>query len=100
MNILGNQPEEAELDMLVCVPAGGSQRPVYGSLRADCHECKTPVWVSVSGQKALRERKNLTLFCMNCAAKHLADADEKTTAEIVPGAFEELRRHFLKIDEN
>ena len=100
MNILGNKSEEEDIDMLVCVPAGGSHNPVYGSVRADCYECKTPVWVSVSGQKALRERKTLRPFCMNCAHKNIQNAEEKPTAEIVPGAIDELKRHFLKINNN
>ena len=100
MDILGNKTPDEDIDMLVCVPVAGSSRPVYGSVRANCHECKSPVWVSVSGQKALRDRKDLRPFCMNCAAKNMEDSDEEIKAEIVPGAFDELRRHFLKIDEN
>jgi len=101
MNILGNKPEsDDDEDMLVCAPVSSSPRPVYGSVRADCGECKSPVWVSVSGQKAMRERGNLRPFCINCASRKIGESDEKPTAEIVPGAIEELRRHFLKINEN
>ena len=101
MDVLGNKSDEnEEIDLLVCVPCGGSSRPVYGSLRAACYECKTPVWVSVSGQKALRERAALRPFCMNCAKLRVENSDEKPTAEIVPGAIDEIRRHLLRISEN
>ncbi len=100
MDILGNKPTDDDVDMLVCVPVAGGSRPVYGSVRADCFECKSPVWVSVSGQKALRDRKDLRPFCMNYAAKNMENTDEEIKAEIVPGAIDELRRHFMKIDEN
>lgn len=101
MDILGNKPlEDEDFDMLVCVPVAGGARPVYGSIRADCHQCKTAVWVSVSGQNVLRTRKDLIPYCMECAAKEMDATDEEIKAEIVPGGIEELRRHFMKIDEN
>lgn len=101
MNILGNKSSENEdIGMLVCMPVADGTRPVYGSVRADCYECKMPVWVSVSGQNALRERKELRPFCMKCAGKKMENTTEEIKPEIVPGAIEELRRHFLKIDEN
>jgi hypothetical protein len=101
MDILGNKPpEDEEIDMLVCIPVAGGTRPVYGSIRAVCHQCKTAVWVSVSGQNVLRDRKDLRPFCMSCAAKEMKNATEEVKAEIVPGGIEELRRHFMKIDEN
>lgn len=101
MDILGNKlSEEDEIDMLVCVPVSDGTRPVYGSIRAVCHQCKNAVWVSVSGQNVLRERKDLRPFCMQCAAKEMENTTEEIKAEIVPGGIEELRRHFLKIDEN
>lgn len=95
-DILGGE----EPDMLVCARTAGMPRPVYGSLRADCMFCSAPVWVSVSGQKAMREKKNLKPACIECAAEKMKDSDEEIKAEIVPGAIEELRRYFLKIDEN
>ncbi len=101
MNILGNkQPEDKDIGMLVCMPVADGARPVYGSVRANCYECKMHVWVSVSGQNALSERKELRSFCMICAGKKMENATEKIKPEIVPGAIEELRRHFMKIDEN
>ncbi|HMS41240.1 MAG TPA: hypothetical protein PKE69_13505 [Pyrinomonadaceae bacterium] len=101
MDILGNKPpEDEDIDMLVCVPVAGGARPVYGSIRAACHQCKSAVWVSVSGQNVLQTRKDLRPFCMDCATKEMETTDEEIKAEIVPGGIEELKRHFLKIDEN
>ena len=101
MDVLGNENKE-EIDLLVCVAGGASSssRPVYGSVRANCYECETPVWVSVSGQNALRARPKLRPFCMNCAGERVKNSEEKPNAEIVPGAIDEIRRHLLKIGEN
>ncbi len=87
-------------DMLVCARTTGIQRPVYGSVRAACLFCSAAVWVSVSGQKTMRERKNLKPACIECAGEKMKSSDEQVKAEIVPGAIEELRRYFMKIDEN
>ena len=95
-DILGGE----EPDMLVCARTTGIQRPVYGSLRGNCLFCSAPVWVSVSGQKTMQERKNLKPACIECAAEKMKNSDETIKAEIVPGAIEELRRYFMKIEEN
>ena len=41
-DILGN--DEDEKQMLVCMRVS-QIKPVYGSIRTDCAECKTAVWV-------------------------------------------------------
>ena len=92
--------DEEDIDMLVCTRTAGTPRPVYGSVRADCAECKSPVWVSQSGQKALKERKNLRPFCIECAQAKMLASDEEIKSEIVPGAIDELKRHFLKVNNN
>jgi hypothetical protein len=99
-NNLESEDTEIDVDILVCTSTGGSARPTYGSVRAECGECKSSVWVSVSGQKAMRERKTLRPFCMSCASEKINESGEKPKAEIVPGAIDELIRHFLKINEN
>ena len=86
--------------MLVCTQVAASPRPVYGSIRANCAECAAPVWVSVSGQKAINENENLTPYCIECAKAKVENSQEKVESKIVPGAIDELRRHFLKIGEN
>ena len=91
---------EEEPDMLVCAGTAGMPRPVYGSLRANCMFCRAPVWVSVSGQAAMKGKKNLKPACIECAAEKMKNSDEEIKAEIVPGAIEELRRYFLKVNDN
>jgi len=93
------EKKEDEIDILVCARTTGMPRPVYGSVRADCLECKSPVWVSASGQKAMAGNKNLKPCCMECAHEKMKD-DDDVKASIVPGAIDELRRHFLKIEDN
>ncbi len=92
--------ENEDIDMLVCTRTVNTLRPVYGSVRANCAECKSPVWVSQSGQKAMNERRNLQPFCIECAQIKMRETDEEIKAEIVPGAIDELKRHFLKVNDN
>lgn len=93
--------EEEDIDMLVCMRVAGFGRPVYGSVRGECRECKSPVWISVSGQKALRERDDLIPYCLECATVEMEKSgEEEIEASIVPGAIDELKRHFSKIEEN
>ena len=99
-NNLESEDTGTDVDILVCTSAGGLSRPIYGSVRAECGACKSPVWVSVSGQKVMRERKTLRPFCMSCASEKINESGEQPKAEIVPGAIDELIRHFLKINEN
>lgn len=91
--------KEDETVILVCAKTARMPRPVYGSVRADCLECKSPVWVSASGQKAMKGNKNLKPCCMECANEKMKD-DDDIKASIVPGAIEELKSYFLKIEEN
>lgn len=91
---------EPEVNMLVCSCTEKSPHPVYGSVRARCDECGASVWVSLSGQKALGSDETLTPFCVECAKEKVADAGDRVKAEIVPGAIDELKRHFLKVREN
>ena len=92
--------ENEDIDMLVCTRTENTLRPVYGSIRANCAGCKSPVWVSQSGQKALKKRENLQPYCIECAQQKIKETDEEIKAEIVPGAIDELKRYFLKVDEN
>jgi hypothetical protein len=92
--------EEEDYDILVCARSDGFGRPVYGSLRGHCTNCKSPVWISLSGQKAMRENANLKAFCIECATKKMKESGEDVKASIVPGAIDELKRYFGKIEEN
>ena len=94
-DILGND----EKQMLVCLRVNRIE-PVYGSVRAVCDECKAAIWVSVSGQKALQSGRKLIPFCMECASAQIENSDEEVKGEIVPGAIEEMLRHFSNSRNN
>ena len=91
---------QEDINMLVCARTSGSTRPVYGSIRTNCTECQLPVWVSVSGQRAMKKDDDLKPFCIECAKEKVESADEKVKAEIVPGAVDELKRYFLNVENN
>ncbi len=92
---------EQEMDVLVCACIEGFGRPIYGSLRGNCPDCRQAVWISVAGQKAMRGNKNLKPFCMECAFVRMeASDDEEITVSAVPGAIEELKGYFGKIGDN
>lgn len=92
--------QNEDINMLVCARVAASPRPVYGSIRANCLECAAPAWVSVSGQKAMKNDENLKPFCIECAKIKVENSEEKVESKIVPGAIDELKRHILKIGEN
>ncbi len=50
-----------DIDNLICAKTAGMPRPVYGSVRADCLICKSPVWESASGSKG---SESLKLCCI------------------------------------
>ncbi len=91
--------KDEETDILICAKTAGMPRPVYGSVRADCLICKSPVWVSASGQKAMKGSKNLKPSCIECTREKMKD-EKDIKASIVPGAIAELKRYLLKIEEN
>ncbi|MEO8072174.1 MAG: hypothetical protein ABI686_02900 [Acidobacteriota bacterium] len=93
------EENDDEIDILVCAKTEGMSRPVYGSIRADCLKCESPVWVSASGQNAMSGNKNLKPCCIECAGEKMKDEDE-IKASIVPGAIDELKRYFMKVEDN
>ncbi len=93
------EENDDEIDILVCAKTEGMSRPVYGSIRADCLKCESPVWVSASGQKAMSGNKNLKPCCIECAGEKMKGEDE-IKASIVPGAIDELKRYFMKVEDN
>ena len=93
--------DEKDYDVLVCAPVGNFGRPIYGSLRGNCLDCNVAVWISVSGQKAMRENANLKVFCMECTSQRMeAETGEEIKISAVPGALEEIKGYFGKIGEN
>lgn len=84
--------------ILICVPVEGTP-PIYGSIHAVCTGCETPIWVSVSGQKAIGAGNQLKPFCLACAFERMKDETD-LKPQIVPGAIDELKRHFGKVQNN
>ena len=95
-SILG---EAEEPQLLMCVKVA-QMRALYGSTRADCAKCRTAVWVSVSGQAAIKENPKLQICCMECATKEMQQSGEDMKFSVVPGAIEEMIRHFRKTGQN
>jgi hypothetical protein len=89
---------EDETSILICVRVS-EMPPVFGSVKAKCEDCKLPVWVSVSGQKAIAKDKTLKPFCMECAFAKMKD-DDDLKASIVPGAIDELKQNLGKVRNN
>ena len=93
--------EDEEPNILMCVRVT-QMKALYGSIRADCTGCQSPVWVSESGQKALRGSAKLLVYCMQCASEKIAadESDEKPQIKAVPGALQELQRYLSKAGDN
>ena len=93
--------DDEEPNILMCVSVD-QMKALYGSIRADCTKCKSPVWVSESGQKALRQSRNLLVYCMKCATEQIEadESGEKLQFKAVPGALQELRRYLSKAGDN
>lgn len=98
MNNKDNNEDQDE-GILICIEATGKRPVIYGSILAACNNCQRSVWVSLSGQKAIRENSALKPVCPKCGFENMSK-DERSKAQIVPGAVDELKRHFAKIREN
>ena len=93
-------PTEDDIDMLVCARTGigtgsigGDVLP--GSVWDKCRECGASVWISLSGQQAMKRSTKLAPFCMECASlKHKDVADLKV--QIAPGSLRELKRYLAQ----
>lgn len=102
--LMTNKPhltDDHEPNILMCV-AVEQMKALYGSIQAHCTKCQAPVWVSESGQKALRASRNLLVYCMECATKQIEadESGEKLQLKAVPGALQELRRYLSKAGDN
>lgn len=90
-----------EPEMLMCIRVE-QLKALYGSVRGNCTKCKSAVWVSVSGQKALQTSSKLKVFCMECAMQEIENdtSGEKPKFRAVPGAMQELLRYLSKAGDN
>jgi hypothetical protein len=92
---------DEEPNILMCVGVE-QMKALYGSIRANCTKCQSPVWVSESGQKALRQSGKLLVYCMECATEqiNMDESGKKLMLKAVPGALQELRRYLSKAGDN
>lgn len=59
-----------------------------GSIKKECFDCEKEVYLSLSGQKMLKESSEILICCINCLK-----INEETKFSAVPGAFEEFNKH-------
>lgn len=88
--------EEKDEQCIVCITVQyGNWNPrcvVEGSVKKQCNDCKTPVYLSKSGQALLVAAPQTKLFCMNCVQKELEiqkAKGEEIKAAVLPGALDE-----------
>ena len=98
LNILGDKPDDEE-QILMCVRVE-QLTGLYGSVRAECVRCRHAVWVSMSGQTAVKQNPKLQILCAECATKKMQNSLEENKFQVVPGAIEEMIRHFRKTGQN
>jgi len=86
--------EEEDIDILICARPEELPEVLKKSIWAKCHQCGATVWVSISGQKAMKKSDKLKPFCSQCAFAKVQEAgDETEEIQPVPGALEELRKY-------
>ena len=87
---------DQEMAILVCARADDTMEVLKGSIWDTCHECGISVWISLSGQRALKQNPKMQIICMGCLYQKRAEMDEKTEFQTAPGAMEEIRRYFAE----
>jgi hypothetical protein len=91
--IQSETPPEEEDDWLICMAVNPKIPALSGSIKRSCALCQTTVWVSVSGQKAMRGNAKLVPVCMKCGEEKLENDPEASPLQLVPGAMEELQQY-------
>lgn len=87
-----SENNEEDIDILVCARTQNNPDILKGSIWDKCRECGATIWISLSGQRALKQSQKLVPFCIECAAKkHLHSADFEVKA--APGSLQELRNY-------
>lgn len=76
-----------EAQGLICEPITPFAKCTPGSIEDHCSECGRDVWVSVAGQRMLRN-KLIPILCLPCGMPHVAGGAKAVAA---PGAMDELR---------
>ena len=82
--------KDDDIDVLVCARTQDSADVLKGSIWDKCRECGASVWISLSGQRALRQSPKMVPFCIGCATKNqLLSGDAEVKA--APGSLQELK---------
>ena len=85
-------PADEEFDILICARTKDSADVLKGSIWDKCRECGAAVWISLSGQRAMKNNAKLVPFCIECAYhKHKDTKDMEVQA--APGSLQELQRY-------
>lgn len=85
-------PKQEELDILICARTKDSADVLKGSIWEMCHECGASVWISLSGQRAMKGNPKLVPFCIECAYKKHKDTKDMEI-QAAPGSLQELQRY-------
>ncbi len=84
--------DEAEFDILICARTKDSADVLKGSIWDKCRDCQSSVWISLSGQRAMKGNKKLVPFCIECAYKKHKDSKDMEI-QAAPGSLQELQRY-------
>ncbi len=68
---------DKDTNAIVCMKLGGRGKVVRGADTRTCQECGATVWVSLTGQKVLKEEPERVIVCMDCARPILKQHPEK-----------------------
>ena len=81
-----------EEEILVCARTANNPDVLKGSIWDKCRECGASVWISLSGQRALKQSPKMVPFCLECATKkQLLSGDMEVKA--APGSLQELKNY-------
>ena len=84
--------DDEEIDILICARTADAPDVLKGSIWDKCRQCQSSIWISLSGQRALKQNKKLVPFCIACAyEKHPNPKAGEVTA--APGSLQELRKY-------
>ena len=85
-------PDADDFDMLVCARTGEGQDVLPGSVWDKCRECGSSVWISLSGQRAMKRNKKLVVCCLQCAYRNHKNTPG-LEVQAAPGSLQELKRY-------
>ena len=89
------QKTAEEFDVLICARTGETPDVTRGSICDKCCDCQSAVWISLSGQGAMKRNKKLVPLCIQCAyKKHKGCKDLEV--QLAPGALQELQRYLAE----